>query len=458
MERTRFNKPRKLLPVRILAVLSIAAPLSLVPIGSEESARATAPPELVAFGQAGVSSAPGEWASRVLVEDFNGSGVSASTIANGYSSSIGTFRSNSSSQVVVLGMNQYGGAPCPDCSGDRTSKYAGIGGTGELTLTLSTQTNFKYVGFAWQAGSRSNTVCLMGPAGGPSGDACIALYSTTDLLNHPSFKTDYEGTANDIAWPYWPNLAHYGNPVGRTYSGTPGCSGVAGGGAVTNNAWEKYHCHEPFAFIHIFHDAGFARVKFTSPVDGGFEFDNVTASTAESWELIDLLPSGTLIGASTLPAYSVTSPTIIPVDPRSDRVSFPGVLLGGAAAAQANASLCVTEVNSAGTPVTASSSNLQITATVPASGVTSQYSAPRAVFSGAQSAIRDLSATIRINSSTTSRSVVGSESKYLRISVQARTGTGLTTCSGTNNVITAVIVELRPLRLNRTNTLGIPID
>jgi hypothetical protein len=405
-----------------------------------------------------VSSAPSEWAGRILVEDFNGSGVSATNLANGYSSSIGTFMSNNSSGVEILRMNQYGGAPCSDCSGDRSSKYAGIGSTGNLTLTLSTQTNFKYVGFAWQAGSSNNTVCLMGPAGGSSGDTCLALYSTTDLLSHPSFRRDYEGTANDIAWPYWPNLPHYGNPVGRTYSGTPGCRGVEGGGGLTNNVWEEYHCSEPFAFIHIFHDAGFSRVRFSSPVEGGFEFDNVTASTAESWELIDLLPGGTLIGASTLPAYSVTSPTLIPVDPRSDRVSFPGVLLGGAAAAQANASLCVTEVNSAGTPVTASSSNLQITATVPASGVTSQYSAPRAVFSGAQSAIRDLSATIRINSSTTSRSVVGSESKYLRISVQARTGTGLTTCSGTNNVITAVIVELRPLRLNRTNTLGIPID
>lgn len=457
MERVSTRTERKFWPARILAALCIAVPISLTPIWNEEIASAVAP-ELVAFGQAGVSSAPSEWASRILVEDFNGSGVSTSALASGYASPVGTFRSNTVSQVVILDMNQYGGAPCPDCSNGRSSKYAGIGGSGDLTLTLSTQTNFKYLGFAWQAGSRSNTVCLMGPVGGSSGDNCIADYSTTDLLNHPSFKTDYEGTGSDIAWPYWPNLPHYGNPVGRTYSGTTDCSGVEGGGAVTENDYEKYHCHEPFAFIHIFHDAGFARVKFTSPGDGGFEFDNVTASTAESWELIDLLPAGTIIGASTLPAYSVISPTLIPVDPRSDRVSFPGVLLGGAAAGQANASLCVTEVNSAGTPVPASTSNLQISATVPESGVTSQYSAPRAVFSGAQSSIRDLSATIKVNSSTTSRSVVGSESKYLRISVQARTGTGLTTCSGTNNVITAVIVELRPLRLNRTNTLGIPID
>jgi hypothetical protein len=198
-------------------------------------------------------------------------------------------------------------------------------------------------------------------------------------------------------------------------------------------------------------------VQFSGDANTGFEFDNVTASTAESWELVDLLPAGTLIGASTLPAYSVTSPSVIPVDPRSESVSFPGVLLGGAAANEPNASLCVTEVDSGGAPVESGPSNLRVSATVPA-GVNSQTSAPRFVYSGARATIRDLSATIRINSATNSRNVVGATSKYLRISVQARTGTGLTTCSGTNNVVTAVIVELRPIRLSGSNIFGIPID
>jgi hypothetical protein len=198
-------------------------------------------------------------------------------------------------------------------------------------------------------------------------------------------------------------------------------------------------------------------VRFSGDAGTGFEFDNVTASTAESWELIDMLPAGTLIGASTLPAYSVSSPSVIPVDPRSDNVSFPGVLLGGAAANEPNASLCVTEVDSGGAPVAVDASNLQISATVPA-GVDSQSSAPRFVYSGARETIRALSASIRINSATNSENVVSSESKYLRISVQARTGTGLTTCAGTNNVITAVIVELRPIRLNASYFFGIRID
>jgi hypothetical protein len=117
----------------------------------------------------------------------------------------------------------------------------------------------------------------------------------------------------------------------------------------------------------------------------------------------------------------------------------------------------VTEVDSGGTPVTAGQTNLQISATVPA-GVNSQSSAPRFVYSGARETIRTLSASIRINSATNSENVVSSASKYLRISVQARTGTGLTTCAGTNNVITAVMVELRPIRLNAANFFGIRLD
>jgi hypothetical protein len=117
----------------------------------------------------------------------------------------------------------------------------------------------------------------------------------------------------------------------------------------------------------------------------------------------------------------------------------------------------VTEVDAGGTPVAADPSNLQISATVPA-GVNSETSGPRFAYSGARETIRDLSATIRINSATKSENVVSSESKYLRISVQARTGTGFTTCAGTNNVITAVIVELRPIRLNASYFFGIRID
>ena len=429
--------PRALLAV----VLSI--PLSISPLGSELEAHAIEP-ELVAFGQARETAAPTEWVDKVLVEDFNDINLSASSFgSNGYESPIGVIRSGGT--VAVSNMDQWGGAPCTvvGC----TSRYAVVGNPpGNFTVTLANNVDYRYVGFYWTAGNPGNTVCLLPE----TGDTCLAEYSTTELLT----VTDFE-RQNNVQPSYrarFINKPHYGNPRGTrvTEPFSARTCGVVDGG--------DGHCDEPFAFIHIFHDSGFKRVRFTA-ANGGFEFDNVTVSTAQSSELIDLLPAGTLLGASALPAYSLSAPSVLPVDPRSESVSFPGVLLGGAAASQPNVSLCLTEVNSSGTPVNESASdNFRISATVPSSGVTSESSAPRFVYAGSQSVIRNLTATIKINSSTANRSVANSGSKYLRISVQARISTGTGTCSGSNNVVTAVLVELRPMRLNNINQLGIPID
>jgi hypothetical protein len=562
MERIWPRTSRKYFPVRILVALSIAVPLSLTPIWSEDSARAVTP-ELVAFSQAGVSAAPAEWANRILVEDFNDQGDTQAQLnsATGITSAVGTFRGSGSANV--FNQQQWGGAPCNDCevtimseynpdqnadpnwsqyrsytrfdldisptldflsdtriiyvpttevlngasslvitnlwtnstyttsidsvtasgagfelsipqsgwdqqyldnfdpyaelritvsfpgSDGRTSKFPSVGGCcyGEIILNLASSTTFRYLGFWWSAGSPDNKICLLPE----TGSTCIAEYDTRDLVANASFNTT--GVDN-----LWDDRPHYGNPRGRVYTG-PGADSCSGVTDTAGNPGELYdsHCWEPFAFIHIFQDSGFQRVRFSGEGGTGFEFDNVTASTAESWELIDLLPDGTLLGASTLPAYDLTSPSVIPVDPRSDSAPFPGVMLGGAASAQPNATLCVTEVSSAGTPVASDPSNLLISATVPV-GVTSQSSAPRFVYSGTREAIRNLSATIRINNAANSGNVVSTESKYLRISVQARTGTGLTTCAGSNNVITAVIVEVRPIRLNGSYSVGIAID
>jgi hypothetical protein len=425
--------------VRLGIALLLAVPLAVAPSENEVPAIAVAP-EQVAFSQVGVTAAPTQWVDRILVEDFNDSGETTAqlTSANGIVSSVGTFRGTG--QAFVYNQDLYGGAPCTDCTGTRASKFPAVG-NGSITLTLASSTTYRYVGFWWSAGSPNNKICLL-PA---TGSTCVADYNTADLMSHASFTT------TGSSWPYWnQGRPHYGNPRGRVYTGTPSCSQLNSSTA---------HCTEPFAFIHIFQDSGFQRVQFSGDANTGFEFDNITASTAESWELIDMLPANTLIGASTLPAYSLSVARVIPVDPRSSSVSFAGVVLGGAANNQPTASLCITQVDSSGAPVAANTSqNLRISATVPSTGVTRQEQAPRIVYSGSQATIRDLSRTIRINTSSVDRSVVNSESKYLRVSIQARTGTGLTTCAGTNNVITAVLVELRPIRLNAVNQLGIPID
>ena len=418
---------------RALLAIALSIPMSISPWISDSGAWAVAP-ELVAFGQPGAEAAPSDWANQILVEDFNS--VTDANLASGHPGPPGSFLADG--QVAIIAAGQYGGA-----GGE--GQFVSVG-SGTLTLTLSNQSNFRYIGFHWSAGNNGNTVCLMGPIS----DTCLAEYSTSDLLLNNAFTNPGQGENN------WQTKPHYGNPQARSYSNPTSCTAMTGSSLWWQNG--SAHCSEPFAFIHIFQDSGFARVKFTA-TEGGFEFDNVTASQSESWQLIDLLPAGTLIGASTLPAYSLTTASVLPVDPRSGSVSFPGVLLGGAAASQPNATLCLTESDSSGNPVlTPSSENLNISATLPASGVTQQVSSPRTIYSGPQTAIQDLTRTIKINSSTVNRSVANSGSKYLRISVQARTGTGTTTCAGTNNVITAVVVELRPIRLNSVNQLGIPID
>ena len=429
--------------VRLGIALLLAVPLAVAPSENELPAIAVAP-EQVAFSQAGVSAAPTQWVDRILVEDFNDAGDTQAQLrsTDGIVSSVGTFRQADGGTAFIYNEAQWGGAPCTDCTGTRSSKYP----AGAITLTLASSTTYRYLGFWWSAGSGGNTICLLPE----TGSTCVADYNTDDLMAHASFSP------SGVSTPLWQNgRPHYGNPRGRVYTGTTACNGVSDSYGTVGQTYTD-HCREPYAFIHIFQDSGFRRVQFSG---GGFELDNVTASTAESWELIDMLPANTLIGASTLPAYSLSVARVIPVDPRSSSVSFSGVVLGGAANNQPTASLCITQVDSSGTPVAASASeNLNISATVPTTGVTRQVQVPRIAYSGSQTTIRDLSRTIRINSSSVDRSVVSSESKYLRVSIQARTGTGLTTCAATSNVITSVLVELRPIRLNSVNQLGIPID
>lgn len=415
---------------RLAISLLLACAFSLVPLDSrlEVAHAAVLSP---AFSQARVQEVPAEWSSMTIRETFNDLGNG--TITTPLTRTIGTFARNGSASVSDA--SEWGGA--------NSSKFPAIGAGGSLTLSLSTSTNFRYIGFWWSAGNTGNTVCLQNATQtGTSGtSSCLAEYSTTDLLNSSSFSSAlYLGNPNRFS----ANQTVTGNP---TPTAQQRC--LAAGGSTG-------HCGEPFAFIHVFYDEGFAKVTFSGT---GFEFDNVTASTEQSTTLLDAIPSGTLIGADSLPAYSLTAARVIPVDPRSQSVPFPGVVLGGAAASQPNATLCITQVTSSTgtTPVTAGSSNLQLSAPT-ISGITQNLAAPRFTFSGSQSTVRSAISQIRILSSSVNRSVASSESVWIRVSVQARFNTGNTSCQSSTNVITSVVVELRPLRLNKVNQLGIPLD
>lgn len=410
--------------------LLLAAVFSIVPFDSrtEPANAAVLSP---AFSQARVQSVPAEWSSMTIRESFDD--VAVGTLTTPLTRTIGTFTRNGT--VAVSNASEWGGA-------DGT-RFPAIGSGGSLTLSLSTATNFRYIGFWWSAGNTGNTICLQNTTqSGTSGTSnCLAEYSTTDLLNSSSFSSAlYLGNPNRFS----ANQAVTGvaNPTAQQRC-------IAAGGSTG-------HCGEPFAYIHVFYDEGFAKVTFSGT---GFEFDNVTASTEQSTTLLDAIPSGTLIGADSLPAYSLTAARVIPVDPRSQSVPFPGVVLGGAAASQPNATLCLTQVTSSTgtTTVTAGSSNLQLS--VPTiSGITQNLAAPRFTFAGSQATVRSAVSQIRIVSSSVSRSVASSESVWFRVSVQARFNTGNTSCQSSTNVITSVVVELRPVRLNNVNQLGIPLD
>ena len=381
-----------------------------------------------AFSQARVQDRPDELSSITIRETFDD--IATGTFPSSITRTIGTFTRTGSN----VGMN-----PSMEWGGANSSRFPNTNGVSDsLTLALSTATNFRYIGFWWSAGSGGNRICLQNATqtGTTGASNCLAEYSTSELVASSSF-----------------NAALYrGNP--NRFTGNE--SGATAEARCRNAPTPRDHCGEPFAFIHIFYDEGFAKVTFSG---AGFEFDNVTASTEESFTLIDALPAGTLIGADSLPAYSLTVARVMPIDPRSSDVSFAGVLLGGAASSQPNATLCLTQVtNSQGTtPVAASNTNLRLS--VPTvTGITRSLNPPRFTFTGSQTIVRDLTRQIRIVSSSANRSVANGSSVFIRASVQARLNAGNTSCQSTSNVITSVVIELRPIRLNAVNQLGIPID
>jgi hypothetical protein len=352
----------------------------------------------------------------------NGSQIQAISISSGASRNIGS----GSGSLACGAAGVYGGAFA-------TGFYVAPPGESVWTLTF-TETQ-RYVGFWWSAGNSPNSVQLLDASGNtllsPAFDA-NSLYQT--IFGQSTVRCIVENGVNDIVNDYCGNP----NSVYNTTYNPPYVNNVSR--AVVG---------EPYAFIHMRFPGGFRAIRFSGR---GFEFDNVTISET----VPELGAEEEVVGA--LPAYSLTAARVIPVDPRSQSVPFPGVLLAGAASTQPNATLCLTQVsNSSGAQVYSGSSGIQVS--VPATmGITQSLSPPRFTFTGSQTTVRSLSNQIRIISSTTSRTVASSETVWLRASVQAALNTGDLSCSVSNNVITAFVIELRPIRLNSVNQLGIPID
>lgn len=319
-------------------------------------------------------------------ENFDNVGNSV----NFTSSSVGTF----SGSGTTSNFNQYGGA----------------GGTGkfitasDITLTLPSNSDYKYVGFWWSAGNSPNNVELLNASGGLLARFVVDEANTTeDLLG----VTQASGYTNN------PNM----NVPNR----------------VTN---EKY------AFVHLRYPPGFRKVRFQGT---GFEFDNVTISLT----VPDV--ASTEVTTETFNPYTLSTPSVLLADPRTGNVTFPGVSLG-AASGETNAMLCFAEVESNGTAV----SSTTVQASGSGTGITNTTATNLRTFSGTRTAVISFSPEIDFTSSSGAGQFAIVGSRYVRVTATPQTSLGGAGCSG--DAVVSSVVEIRFLRPYQSNSINIPID
>jgi hypothetical protein len=277
----------------------------------------------------------------------------------------------------------------------------------------------EYLGFWWTAGNDENYVQLLDQ----NGSAILEPLFSTASLNQTLFQTFYTRCiVNNIV------NAYCGNPNGGANPG------------------------QPYAFIHMRFVDGFYGVRFSG---SGFEFDNVTISE----EVPDYGQEEQRLGADATTTYTLATSPVIPVDPRSQSVSFPGIVLGGAAASEPDATLCLTQVTDSSGTTAVSSGDATISLATPADGnISPSGQSPNFVFSGSQIAVENFSSQIRIVNSVAGRSVVTSNLVWIRVSVSPASSGGEATCTTTAGEISSAVVELRPLRLTNKNQSQVSLD
>jgi hypothetical protein len=303
----------------------------------------------------------------------------------------------------------------------------------QWTLTFSNRQ--KYVGFWWSSGNDDNFVQLLDE----SGNAILDPQFSAQSLYQTLFGSEYrECIINDVVDNYCGNPnEEYAEPFRTTlvYGPDPNL--------------KRGNPGEPYAFIHLRLADGFHGIRFSG---NGFEFDNLTFS--EEW--IEFGDDEQVLGSTT--AYSLATSAIIPVDPRDQSVSFPGILLGGDAADEPNATLCFTQVTDSSGTTAVSSGDTTIGLEPPLSSVNQFFGPPNFVFSGSQNDVMTLSSQIRIKNSVAGRSVVSSTPVWIRVSVSPASSGGEATCTTTAGEITSTVVELRPLRLTNKNQSQVSLD
>jgi hypothetical protein len=349
------------------------------------------------------------------------------------SDSATVYPGHGSGDIACGSANQYGGAFA-------TGSYVAplnIDDWENHQWTLTFTNRQEYVGFWWSAGNDANYVQLLDESGNPILDPRFSAQSL--------YQTIFQSNTRDCIVNNLVN-AYCGNPnrAWENYDYVPQHN------FGPNSTWRRGVPTETYAFIHMRYDDGFYGVRFSG---NGFELDNVTISEVAPAD------GNEESFISELPTYSLNTSSVIPVDPRSQSVSFPGIVLGGDAVSEANATMCITQVtdSSGTTPVDAA--NTSISLTTPANGnVTQSGQPPNFVFSGGQNEVLAFSSQLRIVNSTTNRSVASNGTVWLRVSVSAQSAGGESTCATTGGEVTASVVELRPLRLTNNTMFRVSLD
>lgn len=373
---------------------------------------------------------PGTLTAGPPIFDDEGNQTGEMLLADRISDNGTVFIGYGSGNIECGGANVYGGASAAGSYVAPSNLWDWSGH--QWTLTFSNRQ--KYVGFWWSAGNDDNFVQLLDEWGNAILDP---QFSARSLYQTLFGSDDRECIINDVVDNYCGNPNVEFEEPWQTYNYGPD--------ATFNRGTPT----EPYAFIHLRLEDGFHGIRFSG---NGFEFDNLTFSE----EMIDFGDEEQVIGSTT--AYSLATSAIIPVDPRDQSVSFPGILLGGDAADEPNATLCFTQVTDSSGTTAVSSGNTTIGLEPPLSSVNQFFGPPNFVFSGSQNDVMTFSSQIRIVNSVAGRSVVSSTPVWIRVSVSPASSGGEATCTTTAGEITSTVVELRPLRLTNNNQSQVFLD
>jgi hypothetical protein len=315
-----------------------------------------------------------------------------------FESPVGVFTRDGSGDV--LGADRWGGA-------GGTGLY---GSAGNILLTISDASDYRYLGFWWSAGSLGNDVILLDDQ-----DNELARFTVDD--DDPDSTEDLLGVTADDEYTNNPN---------------------------TNvNGWQT---GEKYAFVHLRYPPGFRKVRFEA-VGNGFEFDNVTIST----EVPDFAATETT--TETFNSYTLSTPAVLLADPRTGEFGFPGVSLG-AGAGETEAMLCISEVADQNGAALQGNAVFQFSD----SGTTLTVAGESNLrtFSGSREDIVALSPGLVLTPSNVNSTfgIVGS--RYIRVTATPQINAGTAGCTG--NAVDSEIVEIRFVNMLHRHSMQIQID